>query len=266
MNVLVVKIGGGEGLDLGRCADDLSALAGSRALIVVHGVSAMANSLAEARGMPVQMLTSPSGHSSRYTYPAMRDIYVEAAQRVNGEVVRALRVRGVSAVGVRGDVVQGERKRAIRAVINGRVRVVRDDYSGSITKVNAAPLRELLDVGLMPVVPPMAWGGDEDGYLNVDGDRAAAAIAAAVGADDLVILSNVRGLYRNFSDEASFVEMVSAAQFSQAMDWAQGRMKRKVLSAQEALSGGVRRVIISDGRARNPVHNALQGAGTVFAV
>jgi acetylglutamate/LysW-gamma-L-alpha-aminoadipate kinase len=104
-----------------------------------------------------------------------------------------------------------------------------------------------------------------DGLLNVDGDRAAAAVSAALGARDLIILSNVRGLYRRFGDESSFVSQVNGREIESALDWAQGRMKRKVLGVQEALTGGVTRAIIADGRVENAVTRALAGEGTVFA-
>ena len=74
----------------------------------------------------------------------------------------------------------------------------------------------------------------------------------------------MRGLYRNFPDEMSFVAQVPVSQMSEAAQWAQGRMKRKVLAAQEALEAGVPMVIIGDGRAANPIKRALAGAGTRF--
>ena len=87
---------------------------------------------------------------------------------------------------------------------------------------------------------------------------------AALDAKTLVILSNVRGLYRDFADADSLVGEVPASQINRALDWAQGRMKRKVLAAQEALTQGVECVIIGDGRISNPVSQALSGAGTRF--
>lgn len=263
--VLVVKIGGGAGVNLEAIIADLAQLVQqtNRPLVVVHGVSDEANRLCEQRGVPVQMLTSPSGHSSRYTNAETRDVFVEAAHNVSRRVVELFSMFGVAAQRVERTV-NGERKKAVRAVVDGRVRVVRDDYTGSISSVNARPIRDLLADGIVPVLPPQAFS-HHDGILNVDGDRAAAAVAAALGADDLVILSNVRGLYRSYPDESSFVHEVRAAQMETALeDWAEGRMKRKVLGAQEALQGGVQRVWIADGRVANPVQAALGGAGTVF--
>ena len=262
--LLVVKLGGGEGLDLAAACDDLSASAGRRPLAVVHGVSAIMNQLCLESGVEVQSLQSPSGHSSRYTPPAVRDIYVRAAEAANELLASALRERGLSAVGFVGEnlALQGQRKTAIRAVMNGRVRVIRDDHSGSIIGVDDTILRQTLDQGDTPVLPPMARSGD--GPLNVDGDRAAAAVAGALEAGTLVILSNVAGLYRRFPDASTIVDHVTLAQIDGALDWAQGRMKRKVLAAREALSQGVERVIIADGRVSNPVSRALDGTGTRF--
>lgn len=260
--VLVVKIGGGDGLDLDRCLDDIAAQ--QRPLIVVHGVSAAMNAMCEARGIPVRTLTSPEGHESRYTDAQTRDVFVEAADQVNREVVEGLRACGLNAIGLTGDnvIVQGQRKTAIRALVNGRRVVVRDDYTGTITDIDSAPILETLVVGQVVVVPPYAISAD--GLLNIDGDRAAAAIAAELGAAELVILSNVAGLYRDFSDANSLVPHITTDEIDQAMQWAAGRMKRKVLSASEALEHGVQRIIIADGRTNQPLTAALNGSGTEF--
>ncbi len=262
--LLVVKLGGGAGLDLAAACDDLAAVARARPLVVVHGVSEAMNQLCAELGIEVQTLTSPSGHSSRYTPPATRDVYVRAAEDANANLVAELQRRGINATGFVGEavVVRGSRKKAIRAVMNGRIRMVRDDHSGAITGVEASPLREALAQSRAPVLPPMAVS--EDGLLNVDGDRAGAAVASALGASTLLILSNVRGLYRDFPDEDSFVKQVPLSQIDSALDWAQGRMKRKVLAAQEALTQGVAAVYIGDGRVTNPVSRALRGESTRF--
>ncbi len=278
-NLLVVKIGGGEGLDVDRCIRDLATIAATRPLVVVHGVSAAMNALCAERGIEVRTITSPTGHSSRYTDPQTREVYVEAANNVNADLVARFNALGVNAVGLTNDqaVLQGERKTAIRALVDGRIRMIRDDYSGTIQGVEVSPLSAILSehgapqlsplsdplyVQRTPVIPP--YSASPDGLLNVDGDRASAAIAAALGAAELVILSNVRGLYRSFPDESTFVAHVDRRDLERASEWAQGRMKRKVLGAQEALTGGVRRVIIADGRTDNPVTQALAGNGTEF--
>jgi acetylglutamate/LysW-gamma-L-alpha-aminoadipate kinase len=143
------------------------------------------------------------------------------------------------------------------------VRVIRDDYSGRIYRVQTDRLQELLGLGIVPVLPPLAWS-DVDGWLNVDGDRAAAAVAAAIGAQQLIIVSNVSGLLQRYPIEDSLVAHVSQPELGRAIEWAQGRMKRKVMSVKEALDGGVRRVGLADGRVVHPLRRALAGGGTWF--
>ncbi|NUQ07300.1 MAG: hypothetical protein HUU31_25715, partial [Anaerolineae bacterium] len=138
-DLLVVKIGGGAGVDLQECAADIARIAAERPVVVVHGVSDRLNRLCELRGVMVRTITSPNGHSSRYTDPETRDLYVEAAGSVNGDLVRHLRAFGAQAVGFAGErtPLVASRKEAIRAVVEGRVRLIRDDYSGTITAVRA---------------------------------------------------------------------------------------------------------------------------------
>ncbi len=100
--------------------------------------------------------------------------------------------------------------------------------------------------------------------LNVDGDRAAAVVAGALGAGTLLLLSNVAGLLRSYPDETSLVDTLDAAALPEAMEWAQGRMKKKLLAAKEAIERGVERVVIGDGRRAQPVGDALAGMGTVI--
>ncbi|MDW8212555.1 MAG: hypothetical protein RMJ55_03285 [Roseiflexaceae bacterium] len=121
----------------------------------------------------------------------------------------------------------------------------------------------LLNAGFLPVIAPIAasYAGEA---LNVDGDRAAAAIAAALGADTLVLLTNVPGLLRAFPDETTLVRRIPRADIEEYLPLAQGRMKKKILGASEALMQGVGRVILSDARVAEPVSRALAGEGTVI--
>ncbi|TET50005.1 MAG: hypothetical protein E3J64_08715 [Anaerolineales bacterium] len=142
--------------------------------------------------------------------------------------------------------------------------MLRGEYSGKIEKVNADLLRMLLAAGYMPVVAPVAISYESEG-LNVDGDRAAAAIGAALKADKVIILTNVPGILRDVKDEASLIDRIPLAKAEDVLEqYAQGRMKRKVLGALEALRGGVGQVVIADGRAEEPVRRALSGKGTVI--
>jgi acetylglutamate/LysW-gamma-L-alpha-aminoadipate kinase len=69
---------------------------------------------------------------------------------------------------------------------------------------------------------------------------------------------------KNFPDESTVIHQLAQSQLPAALEAAQGRMKKKVLGAEEALKGGVGRVIIADGRIQNPITNAINGNGTVI--
>jgi acetylglutamate/LysW-gamma-L-alpha-aminoadipate kinase len=110
------------------------------------------------------------------------------------------------------------------------------------------------------LTPPGA--SDHGEAINVDGDRAAAMVAAAFHAEALVILSNVPGLLRRFPDETTLIRAIPRAKAEDFMQYAEGRMKKKVMGAVEAIGEGVQRVIFADGRVASPITQALAGGGT----
>jgi acetylglutamate/LysW-gamma-L-alpha-aminoadipate kinase len=186
---------------------------------------------------------------------------------MNKMIVEKLQGLGVNAVGLSGldgRLLEGPRKKAIRAMSGGKRVLIRDDLSGKVEKVNTGLLTLLLDAGYTPVVSPPAVSYENEA-INVDGDRAAAAIAEAMGAEALVLLSNVPGLLRSFPDESSLIRNVDVADADEYLELAQGRMKVKVLGAVEAVRAGVGRVVLADARVGEPIRRALAGEGTTVA-
>jgi acetylglutamate/LysW-gamma-L-alpha-aminoadipate kinase len=110
--------------------------------------------------------------------------------------------------------------------------------------------------------PAISFDGEA---INVDGDRAAAETAKSLRATTLVILSNVPGVLESFPDESSLLRQISLSSIDQvANEFAEGRMRIKLLGAKEALEGGVGTVILGDARVKNPISHALAGNGTVI--
>lgn len=264
----ITKVGGSAGNNYDALCDDLAALhkRGERH-ILVHGGSDETNKLGEALGHPPRFVVSPSGYTSRYTDRRTLELFMMAtAGLINKSLVERLQARGCNAIGLSGldgRLLEGKRKATIRIVEDGRQKLLRDDWTGTIERVNAELLRTLVDAGFVPVVAPLACS-EVGEALNVDGDRAAAAIAAALGADTLLLLSNVPGLLRNFPDENSLVAAIPRGELDAAMPLAEGRMKKKLLGAQEALGNGVRRVVLGDARVSASISAALAGRGTVI--
>ncbi|MFN7036032.1 MAG: [LysW]-aminoadipate kinase [Bellilinea sp.] len=266
--MLVVKIGGAEGVNFNSiCEDAANLIQRGEKVVVVHGGSAEVNEISTQLGHPPRFVTSESGFTSRYTDRKTLEIFaMVTAGKINTLLVEQLQQNGVNAFGLTG--LDGRwmiahRKEAIRVVENGRKRVLRDDYTGKIEQVNPAVLSLLLGMGLTPVVAPLAISPNGEA-LNVDADRAAAMVAAALGAQNLILLTNVPGLMRRFPDESTLIHHLPRAEALRALDYAEGRMKKKVLGAAEALQGGVSRVIFADGRSPQPLSEALHGKGTVI--
>jgi acetylglutamate/LysW-gamma-L-alpha-aminoadipate kinase len=267
-DVIVVKVGGSAGINYDLVCEDAAALVkAGRRLVLVHGGSHETDLLSQRLGKPPRILTSPQGYTSRYTDAETLDIFAMVyAGKMNTRIVERLQKRGVNAVGLSGldgRLLEGARKASVRAMIDGRQVLVRDDFTGKVERVNVALLNLLLDNGYMPVVSPPACSTEGEA-INVDGDRAAAMIAAALGARQLIILSNVPGLLRAFPDESTLIPRLRYGELEQALSFAEGRMKKKVLGASEAIAGGVAQVIFGDARIARPIFHAAGGAGTVI--
>jgi [amino group carrier protein]-L-2-aminoadipate 6-kinase len=266
--VTVVKLGGTEGVDFTAICQDIANLRfEGKSLVLVHGGSEKSNQLSTLHGMTPRFITSPAGFTSRYTDRQTLDIFIMAVNGdINTHLVEQLQALGVNALGLSGldgRLVEAERKETILSVENGKRKVVRGDYTGRITNVNTSLITSLLSVGYTPVISPLAISANHEA-LNVDADRMAAKIAAALQAETLLLLTAVPGLMKSFPDETSLIRNLPRQMLEEAGNYAQGRMKKKILGAGEALQGGVGRVVIADGRVNKPVTSALDGFGTVI--
>jgi len=265
---LVIKIGGAAGVATESILDEITCYlrtpGADRRIVLVHGGSDLTNELARELGHEVRTLTSPGGMTSRYTDCETLRIYAMAvAGQINTELVAQLQGRGINALGlagVDGRLLLARRKAATRALTpEGRVQIVRDDYTGQIEQVNTRLLETLLDAGYLPVIAPLALSHEGE-RLNVDGDRAAAALAGALGASELIIATNVPGLLRDPQDRGTLISRIEAERLEEYASYAQGRMRKKMLGAKEAITGGVSRVRIGNA----PLPELLSGAGTTI--
>lgn len=267
--MIVVKIGGSQGVNLDAiCKDAAGLIQQGQRIVLVHGGSAETNVISEQLGHPPRFVTTATGFTSRYTDRDTLEIFaMVTAGKINTILVERMQRYGVNALGlsgVDGRLMVAQRKDAIRIIENGRKLLLRDDYTGKIETVNNTLLETLLDAGYTPVIAPLALSNQGDA-LNVDADRAAAMIAGAVKAEQLIILTNVPGLMRSFPDESTLIAHLPKNGLEQALSFAEGRMKKKVLGASEALDLGVPRVIFSDGRTDHPLLDALANKGTVIS-
>ncbi|WP_435116073.1 acetylglutamate/acetylaminoadipate kinase [Halolamina sp. C58] len=263
---LVVKIGGARAVDPAGVIEDVAHIvAAGREAVVVHGGSTAVDDTLEAMGKEPEYVTTPSGVSGRFTDDETLEVFeMVLPGKLNTELVTELRAAGVNAVGlsgVDGGLVTGPRKSAVRIVEDGKKKIRRGDHAGTPESVNADLLQSLLADGYVPTVsPPML--ADDGTAANADADRVAALLAAELGAE-LVLLTDVEGVYEDPDDPATLIDEASTpAAFAAVEDAAEGFMSRKVHAAKEALTGGAESVVVSDATLRKPLLAALEGHGT----
>ena len=163
--------------------------------------------------------------------------------RVNKRLVTMVEELGVKAVGLSGK--DGQMLRVEKKYSDGQD----IGYVGNITDVNPKILFDLLENGYLPIVSPI--GLDEEyATYNINADDAACAIAKAIGADKLVFLTDIEGLYKDINDKESFISRITATEADNLIEegFIGGGMLPKLNNCTSAVKNGVNRVHILDGR------------------
>ena len=254
MSVAVIKLGGNE-VDDRAWLDALAAAVARRGgrAVLVHGGGKEVTALQRALGAEPEWrdglrVTTEEG---------MLAVAMVLSGVVNKRIASALLTAGADAVGVSGEDGALIEARVARGGAMGR--------TGEVSRVRAALLHGWLDQGLVPVVSPVSRGPDGR-PLNVNADDAAAAVAAAMEADELLFVSNVPGVLAR----GAVLEAVGAGEVEGLIEdgTAAGGMAPKLRAAARAAEAGVARVriggveMLDDGAAGTRVHREAQPAGT----
>lgn len=249
--VIVIKIGGATlGNHDTTIKDIVSLQQQGKSLVIVHGGGKIITDWLEKRGISTRFV-----NGERVTDEATLEVVVSVlVGLVNKEIVADINSWGGSAVGISG--VDG-------GLIQGRIKDKKLGYIGEVVKVNLAPLETLLKAGYIPVVAPVSLNAGKPAkapnVLNINADAVAGEVAAAIGAERLIILTDVVGvcdqsgnlLPRLSSDEAEALL---------ASGVASGGMIPKIKACLRALSGTLVTRII-DGRQPHALLNEIEGKG-----
>lgn len=235
---VVVKYGGAamENADLMRqVVGDLMLmkLMGLR-IVLVHGGGKAINALLKQLDIPVKFERGLRVTDDQ----TMEAVQMVLIGKVNQTLVRGLNAYGNVGVGISGaDGMTFEVEQTDPAL--GRV--------GTITHVNTELIESVLDDGYIPVIASVGCG--EDGFYNINADVAASEVASALGADKLVYLTDVDGLFRDVEDEESLISRLtkSEAEELQGSGTLSAGMIPKISSVVEALKGGVKEVHLLNG-------------------
>lgn len=215
--------------------------------VVVHGGGPQINGMLDRLG-----IASEFKGGLRVTTPEAMDVVrMVLTGQVGRELVGLINSHGPYAVGLSGE--DGGLLRAVRTgtVVDGEE--VDLGLVGEVVGVNPSAILDILEAGRIPVISTVAPEIDDAGLgtgqvLNVNADTAAAALAEALGASKLVILTDVEGLYSNWPDRTSLISSLTAAELRDLLPGLESGMIPKMAACLKAVDGGVERAHIVDGR------------------
>ena len=225
--------------------------------IIVHGGGKAISSWVRKTGKEAQFI-----NGLRVTDKETMEIAEMVLGRVSKNLVTMVEELGVKAVGISG-------KDSAMLKVKKRLSGGQDiGYVGEITKVDPKILFDMMDHDYLPIVAPIGLDDQFETY-NINADEAACAIAKAVGADKLVYLTDVEGLYRDFEDKSSFISRISVTEAEELIAGGMigGGMLPKLSNCTDAVRGGVKRVHILDGRVPHSILLEIftnKGNGTMF--
>lgn len=224
-------------------------------VVLVHGGGPEINDLMDKLGKKPEFVDG-----LRVTDKETVDIVqMVLAGKVNKTLVNLLEMKGGRAIGLSG--MDGH-------LIEAKVKDERLGYVGEITKINIAPVNDLLERGYIPVISTLGCDNEGKTY-NINGDTAAAHIAGALGAERLILMTDIAGILRDPKDPATLIPELSIGQAESLFQSGiiSGGMIPKVNCCVEAIRLGVGCVIIMDGRVPHSILMELltdEGAGTMI--
>ncbi len=228
-------------------------------VVLVHGGGPQIDAELTLHGIEKEMV---SGY--RYTTP---EVFEVVQQVLSGQVLRTL-TNGLTGLGVLSIGLSAADARLITAKkFSPAVDGVETDIGlvGDIDAVNPEILTLLLESGYLPVVSPVAVNASGQG-LNVNADIAAGAIAGALQVDEVIFMTDVAGIYRNWPDINSVISEISKAELASLQPSFSEGMVPKVKAALNALESGAKKVRIIDGRNAANLANAFLGFGGTVVV
>ena len=229
--------------------------------VIVHGGGPQISAMLERLG-----IASEFRGGFRVTTPETMDVVrMVLTGQVSRELVGLLNEHGPFAVGITGEDAHLFRAERRTVTVNGEP--VDVGLVGDVVSVDPTAVQDLLDAGRIPVVSTVAPDVDAPGQvLNVNADTAAAALAVALGARKLIVLTDVEGLYTSWPERSSLVSEIKASALAELLPSLQSGMVPKMEACLRAVSGGVPQATVIDGRVPHAVLIEVfttQGIGTM---
>ena len=260
--ILVIKFGGHamSDSDGGFGKKLASAVAQGAKVVVVHGGGPQINAALQRSGIDSAFIGG-----FRVTTP---EIFAVVEQVLSNEVGPAVAAT-LTQSGVASLAISGRHSGTIFAVrqnalVNGEPADL--GLVGTVQRIDTEAINVLLEKGIVPVISPVANDLASEAGLNVNADLAAAAVAGALGARELIIMTDVPGIFRNWPDKDSLIDHIHATELESIKGTFSEGMAPKVQACLDAISAGATAVRIIDGRDPEAFADALVHSGGTLVV
>ena len=237
-----------------------AAQATGESVVVVHGGGPQIDAALKAKGIESSFVGG-----FRYTTPEIFDVVESVlANEVGPKVAQVLISGGIKAQALSG--------RTLPTLISKKKTTLVDGSSadlgrvGEVVRVDVSALKDLVNKGIVPVVAPVSSDEDSDSGLNVNADLAAAAIAGALDASALIVMTDVAGIYRNWPDTSTLIESISSEELNSIKAGFAEGMAPKVQAALDAVASGAKAVRIIDGTDPHSFADALLSKGGTLVI
>lgn len=255
--MIVVKYGGNamrdENVDFAKAIAD--ATADGIKIVIVHGGGPQINEALSNKGITSQWL-----EGLRVTTQEIFDTVEEVlVKKVGPALAQSLALAGVKAESISA--------RSLPTLLAEKISILVDGHShdvglvGQVTQVDPTQILDLLEREITPVIAPISSSTDGSTGFNINADSAAAAIASALHASALIIMTDVPGIYRNWPDKETLISNISAHELESIKSNFSEGMAPKVKATLDALTYGVKAVRIIDGTSSQAFSDALAGHG-----
>jgi acetylglutamate kinase len=261
-NVLVIKFGGHAMSDNdGEFGRKLAAaIQAGLKVVIVHGGGPQINQALEAAGIESHFIGG-----FRVTTPEIFTVVETVlSNQVGPQVAETLNQSGVIALAISGRHSGTLFARKQNTLINGEAADL--GLVGEIAEVDPTAILTLLEKEITPVISPIANELNTDQGLNVNADIAAAAVAGALIADELIIMTDVPGIYRNWPDRDSLITQITSVELSAIKSSFAEGMAPKVQASLDAITAGASAVRIIDGKDPEAFALALAHTGGTLVV
>ena len=237
-----------------------AAQATGESVVVVHGGGPQIDAALKAKGIESTFIGG-----FRYTTPEIFEVVESVlANEVGPKVAQVLISGGIKAQALSGRTLPTLIARKKTTLVDGSNADL--GHVGDVVRVDVSALKELVSKGIVPVIAPISSDEGGSGGLNVNADLAAAAIAGALDASALIVMTDVAGIYRSWPDTSSLIECISSQELNAIKAGFAEGMAPKVQAALDAVAGGAKAVRIIDGTDPHSFADALLSKGGTLVI